>query len=205
MPLLVGSRRVVLGGRSLHVAASDDFTDASGVLLQNHTPSGGGAWVKNGDATGDIIISGANRARTSSGNGICTHSAIPPTRNYEVEADLVGMTDTNSSSAGILLRFDATVFTGYMMRYTTNGDAYQIIKWVAGASTILATASVALPANARIRGVAQETSLSLYVDGTLLLNASGVDITIPGFAGVWCTGTSAASTGVHLDNWLVRW
>src|SRR5687767_8595963 len=122
---------------------SDAFTDTAGVGLAAHTPTGGGTWTEHAsDNAGNIVISDANRARSSSGNTtLFYHSGTPATAEYDVSSDIhVFTTAVTSHQPGIAGRIDTAAATYYAIRKTTSTTTqFQLIKNVAGSVTVLAS------------------------------------------------------------------
>jgi hypothetical protein len=179
MPLLVGSRRALLGGvRSLVVFASDLFTDANGTTLQSHTPTGGGTWTK--------------------------HSATPPAADYDVACDVLLISATTTNGAGPAGRMDAAANTCYFARYNSNTGGWELFKLVAGVATQLGstvTQSLTLAQRYRATLSLRGTTISLAVDGVTIISVTDSAISAAGAVGLRINGLTAASTGVQLDTW----
>jgi hypothetical protein len=206
MPLLVGSRRALLGGvRSLVVFASDLFTDANGTTLQSHTPTGGGTWTKHSASTADALIE-SNRVKgaTTSTTQLYTHSATPPAADYDVACDVLLISATTTNGAGPAGRMDAAANTCYFARYNSNTGGWELFKLVAGVATQLGstvTQSLTLAQRYRATLSLRGTTISLAVDGVTIISVTDSAISAAGAVGLRINGLTAASTGVQLDTW----
>lgn len=206
----VGLPSGVLVGRSgERVVASDTFTDVDGTALQSHVPSGGGAWVRHSSSTaGGTHLIGSNRVYSSVASSIPVHyhNHTPSTPNYLVEADVVLLTDNNSSTIGVAGRILTNALTFYYARYTTSGDIFQLFKSIANVSTQLGTSVahiLSVGVGTRLGLDMDGTLISMLIDGEVVMSATDSDITAAGRAGIRSNNASTLTTGVHLDNWQV--
>lgn len=202
--MMMAASGVEAGGGS-SIFASDDFTDTDGTLLQNHTPSGGGSWIKHGGQ--DAQISGNRVIHSSGAEGNYYHSADPTSADYIVAADVVMRSDNDSSEACVLGRQDpnagGTTETYYMARYATNGNAWQLFKRVSGSFTLLGSFAQALTVDQayRLELSMVGTAIKLLVDSVERVSVTDSGITAAGKAGLRTVGGSTSTTGAHLDNW----
>jgi hypothetical protein len=186
--------------------ASDAFTDADTTVLTAHIPTGGGTWTAvTGNGAGDATID-AGRVHNTNDTTLHSyaHSWAPSSPNYDVECDVVMRSDNNLANAGVIGRASTGAHTYYHARYTTNGDAWQLIAYAAGTGTQLGSGvSQTLVVDQAYRLVLRMrgTTITLIVDGVPRILQLDGTITAAGRAGVRFQEASAAATGPHLDNW----
>lgn len=182
------------------VFLSDSFTDTDYTLLTAHAPEIGGAYMQHPVVAGQFTISPNKRAFLTT-SGVVYNAAIPPTADYDVEADIVRVSTAISSSA-IIGRADTTAATFYMARWEPDGGKWELYKSIAGAFTLLNSVVSAFESGAtkRARLSLSGTTQQLYVDGVLVCSASDTAITAAGRVGLRGSIVNSFNTGIHIDN-----
>lgn len=196
------------------VFASDTFTDTSGTNLTAHTPEVGSAWVKTNGATGDAMISDANRARiNSTTTAIYRQPTTPPSADYSVEATLVVKSYGGGITwnAGLYGRAPGDGTNSCYRFFFTNpsgggAGTFTLGKIVTGTATVLDTdTSFTLVDESSyvLRLEMIGSTIKGYLDGVEICSATDSAVSAAGFAAVYFGSTSAVSlngnTG-HLDN-----
>lgn len=186
--------------------ASDTFTGTEGTELSAYAA----AWTRHTSYTINSEIA-ANRARQSAslGGSAYWHSGTPASADYSVSADLFFKeTNGGTSGAGPIGRVDTAANTFYHARYIgSTADAWQLYKFVAGATTLLGSSAQAITDetshNCKLRMVG--TTIEVYVDGgaTALISVTDSAIAAAGKAGLRFfdnTTTPSDTVGIHIDN-----
>lgn len=117
--------------------ANDTFTDANGVLLENHTGEIGATWVEHGNSFGTSIDIQSNRADGNGNDNIYYASGDPINEGYSVQADVIK--SGAASDTGVLCRVNTATQNWYSLTITTT--SVRIFK---NASTNLQTRAVTL-------------------------------------------------------------
>lgn len=193
------------------VLITDTMTDTNGVTLQSHTPESGGSYTKYPGYTADgLIFSNRLRGTDSASYDQYTHSATPPTADYDVQADFYVVTNLTSDGSGILGRADATVSAGndtyYYAQYINSSGQWSLDKAVAGVFTNLGTYTQALSTSTAyaLKLEMRGTTIKLYVDSVERISVTDSDISAAGKAGLY-GNRSGDATGYHLDNFQVTY
>lgn len=188
------------------IFAADTFTDTAGVLLQNHTPSGGGTWAKHGDSTCDIVITDANRVRsggTSGQLGLYYHSGTPSAADYTVSADLRLVTDSNASQIAVAARIDVTTGACYWFGLSTFSNGWRLFYYDGTTHTQVGTTVAQGMTGGQdfaIDLTVTGTTLTCFLGGVAIITQTDANLTAAGKAGIIALEPAANSTGVHLDN-----
>jgi len=188
------------------IFAADTLDDTAGVLLQNHTPSGGGTWTKHADSTCDIVITDANRVRQNGTSGqiaFYSHSGTPSSADQTISADLRLVTDNNLSSIGVIARFDTATGNGYIFILSAFANGWQLYKRVGGVFTQLGpTVAQGMTANQdfSIDLTVTGTTITGFVGGVSTISQTDAVITAAGNSGIYAAATASNIAGVHLDN-----
>lgn len=188
------------------MAITDTFTDTAGTNVTSHTPDAGGTWTLATGTSGVITAAGRVRPGASSAtSALHYHSAVPPSADYEVSADLYQVTITAGQLAGVLIRYDSAADSGYMARYLHGSAVIQLYRRVSGVFTLLTSSSYTITPTTATRIACQASGTTLYVkiDGsTVITYSDGSPITGAGRAGIAITGgtTPSDSAGLHIDN-----
>ena len=170
------------------------FTDVPGKTLQTHTPESGGPWVRHASSSLDAVITSTGRVRRNgSGNGLLSLTGTHPNADYDVSADVVAPqpTATRQGDVGIVGRLNTTTGEGYVAAYSQAAQQWQLhrrgsdglLQQIGWASANV-TAGVAYRLVLRLRG----SSLSMFVNGSLVIAATDGTLTGAGRAGVYFYG-----------------
>jgi hypothetical protein len=188
--------------------ASDTFTASDGTALTAHIPELG-AWVRNGPSSsgaGDPVING-NRVHNQNDANVRYHYLVTPSSpDYDITCDVVMRSDNNASAAGPAGRQDLSAVTAYYARYNTGVDAWQLFKVVNNAATQLGTnqaATLVVDQAYACTLSMKGTLIRLLVDTVVLISVTDAAVTA-GAAGIRVGGAATSTTGVHLDNLVVR-
>lgn len=203
---LVGTRRALLGGRS-RVIASEDFSVADGTAITAIAFP----WTKHASGAANNIAHPSVDNGTVHGEDATTTSVyyradIAALADALVEVDLVMRSDNDLSTSGVVARLSTAAATYYQARYATSGNVLQLFKTVAGVSTQLGgNVAQALTVDEPHR-----LGLSVYGNTVVLLydrieRIVVTDSAIPaaGRVGIRFNSNATATTGLHLDNWMV--
>lgn len=209
--LTVGTGIALMGSPGLRTLAEDFFTDADSTLLSAHVPTSGGSWALHASysGAGDSAVINSNRVHNANDTNrrVYVHSAVVPA-NCEVEADFWRVTDNAASEAALALRIQSGADTYYFAWYSANPNGWRLFKVVAGAQTaLIANSNVGLASDgtvARAKFTAQGSLLRLFVDGALVHEVTDTAISGAGAAGIMLDDEATSTTGIHLDNFLVR-
>lgn len=184
----------------------DTFTDTDGTLLQDHTPSGGGQWIRNPNSTGDALITG-DRVRGYPGfqQALYAHSWVPASATYAVQAAFYVRSSTLGTD-GLFARMDPQGLTWYVARYVT--DRWRIELLNNGAYTLLVNQAVAFPVTVGqtylVRFDVSDAAKVLYVDGSEVARTTNNAVTAAGSAGIRIYSPhSGELNGFHLDDFTV--
>ncbi|HEX8629218.1 MAG TPA: LamG domain-containing protein, partial [Catenuloplanes sp.] len=197
--------------------SADTFTNATnGTVLSSHTGETDATWTR---WAGDTITAfttttspGTLRKSNVAGGVTYYASAVPPSADYQVEADVV-VKSTAVASIGVVGRLSTSATGGgtyYLARYDKVTAAWQLLKVVNGTATVLGTAYAQTLAvgTYRLKLTLKGTSLALAVDGVDRVTATDAAIAAAGQAGVRLgAGSESTSysdtTSYHLDNFRV--
>jgi hypothetical protein len=195
------------------VVVNDTLTDAAGVLLQNHTPEVGGPITKHSASggTSDGVITDANSLRSGGSVGgllLFRWAGVPASPDYTSEMNLTRKTFVTSNSWGVMARFDnAASYAGYNLNYQYSNASWNLLKYVGGVGTAMATAvgqtlvdgttyNVKLVVSGgnptTVRGLVNDVEIFNVTDSTSPLTAAGT-LAIRG-GGALTTNT----TGLHI-------
>lgn len=186
--------------------AHDEFTDANGTLLDDHIATDGGTWVRHVSATpGTQFAIASNRIWDNGSRAVYTHSGVPASADYSVEADFVVL-DNTDGFPGIIARCDPTSETYYFVRVRGDPEPHQIelAKIVNGTQAVMISdAEDLLPGTYRIKLTLAGSSLTVSKDGAPIIEHTDGDITAAGLVGVRGSQAFASATsGTHLDNFM---
>jgi hypothetical protein len=195
--------------------SADELDDTSGTLLSNHTGAVGATWNLWPGQARTAVISNENRLRMSgaaTGGTLYYTSAVPPSANYLVEADVHVKSLLSSDSIGVVGRMNTSASdTFYLARYFRDSGAWQLFRIVNGTGTQLGVnyAQTLSPGGTyRLALDMNGSTIRLLVDGVARVTATDTAITAAGRGGVRL-GTSATTAtitdtaGMHLDNFRI--
>jgi hypothetical protein len=160
------------------VFVSDTFTDTDGVLLENHAPETGGAWLRRLGFSSVQIDSNAIEP-TGSGWIFYTNSEAPGGNEYEVQLDV-----TTSGVQGLLVRF--VDLSNYYNVYLFDAlNQWVLIKRVGGTSTQIASLIEAAPATPyEMKLECLTATKKLYVDDVEKMSTADDELQDTGLAGL---------------------
>lgn len=197
---------------SAAIYGRDTFTDTDTTELSTHTSTGGAAWAKNTGGSADMTILGNRCVQTTSNGGLGYNyylDVAPASPNYRVQADFVVFTVISTNYIGLGVRKSTTAATHYEFTYNGPMAQWELNHFAAGSGTLLDSAAVTLT-NGQTYRVALEAKGSLLrgkVNGLVVVEATDANITTAGRAGLggYVPGSAAtASTGIHVDNFVIQ-
>lgn len=181
--------------------ATDTFTDADTTLLTAHTPNvpGSGTWSALHGATDAYISSPANVVSGTGSFGVYGCPGTPPSADYAASIDFK-VVGAASAIGYVGARFTAGG-NGYIFGYSYHAaNLWELFKlnWAAS-NTLLASSAVTLADSTTytLKITVSGTTISGYVNNSLVCTATDSDIGSAGQAGIW---VEAASTANTLDN-----
>lgn len=189
----------------------DSFTDTAGTLLQNHRGDSDSTWTKYSFASaGSGVISGANRARPAANTRTVYYSsAVPPTGEYDLLADLTVV--SNTGYAGLVGRLDTATDSYYYVIYNKGTSRWELTKRVNGTNTVLGYFPEALTVGGeyKVKFQIRDAAKTLFVQNPgandYIQRISSTDNTLiaAGRVGLTFNPNVAASdtVGLHFDNY----
>jgi hypothetical protein len=197
--------------------SADSFTGSAGTALTSHTGEIGASWVHVGGDNTAVLTDEGRVRRNGTGGSRDSVSAVPPSADYAVEADLHVKSNLSGERVGVVGRMSADGGYYYMAQYQQVDNGFHLYKSHSGGFNWLGcwcpggSASVGQTFRLRLdMSGTTTTTLKVYVDG--VLRVSYADSSSPhmaaGTAGLQdgAYGLSANktdSTGVHVDNFRV--
>jgi hypothetical protein len=190
------------------LVVNDTFTDTAGVALTSHTGETGATWTAHpNQTTQSYVITDANRVRaggSSTGVALAYASGTPVSADYTVECDLLVKSLLAGSSIGVFARLDTAAVNGYHLRYDVQNTRWQLLKYVTGTGTVIATdvtTTLTVGQTYHIKLKCTGTTIEGFVDGVLTHTATDSAVTAAGKAGLRGGGALAGNTtGLHVDN-----
>lgn len=194
--------------------AADTFGAPTGTKLEARgtgidTPW---TWVKHTVRNPDAAIITGGRVHKDGGNhdAIYYISAEPPSREYDVSADLYVASNVQMFFAGICGRMSTESKTMYVAWYSHSNTRWQLAKFDGGTLTALGEDIQPLEAGKTYRVTLQITdrAKSLMVDGVRRITSLDNTITETGRPGLYfvsqdALNEKAALSGYHIDNFWV--
>lgn len=191
------------------IFVKDSFTGASGTAITSHVGETGAVWKSqvpnNGNSPGSVVLDGAGGLR---GNSLARESlyfasGIPPTAEYDLEADFVAKSIIPGQYVGLMGRIASTTATFYDI--VTDGSTWYLQQFVNGTGTGLGTCGAPLAAGqtAHVKLSLRNAAISATVNGTACASSPSPIIAGAGQVGVafYQTGVqSTTTTGIHVDN-----
>ena len=192
------------------VVVNDTFTDTATTNLTAHTGELGATWTKQTGVTGNLVISNANRVRTTTADADVAYEAsgVPATNEYDVECDFYCHTSIAGHYTILWGRKLTTAKTGYSAEIWVSEGSLNLCKFVNGAQTILGSFSMSLSdaTSYHIKLEIRTAAKKVFVDGVERISSANDDLTDTGRGGiaVYCTTPAPTdSTGTHFDNFVV--
>lgn len=194
------------GGSGPTVFVQDSFTAPDGTSLLVHVGEVGATWAKN-TASGPVSAAINNdrvNQDASGGTGFFYASGVAPSADYTVTVGLTLLTSLAGAAQGVIARASTTALSGYVFRYTVTGTAWQLVRWVAGAPTIIGTPfvqSLTIGQTYQMKLQCAGSQISGWVDGVQVIPpVTDSTLTTAGVVCLYCAGTGGATTGVVSSN-----
>ena len=181
------------------VFVSDTFTDTDAVLLQNHTPETGGAWIRrSGFDTLEIIN---NELKASSFQVLhYTNNASPGSADYNINFDW--NFSSTGNSIGVFSRYlDASNRYLLLKQKSGSSQRLKLFKMVSGFSTELdiITESLVVGIEAgrfELSGATQKG----FAGGVEKVSGTDSELTLVGFTGLYFV----TNASFRMDNYIVN-
>jgi hypothetical protein len=108
--------------------SADEFTNTAGTGLSSHTGGVGATWTSMTGQARTAVITSQNRVRKETGTGGALYytSALPPSADYLVEADVHVKSLVLSDSIGVIGRFDVAGDRYYRARYEVSNARWAV-------------------------------------------------------------------------------
>lgn len=183
---------------------NDTFTDTAGTALTAHTGETGATWAEHPDQSADdLVITAAGRLRPSAAGAegtFCFASGTPPGKDYYVEAPVRFVTKPGSGFVGVGVRGGQTgAIDLYWAIFNLGTDDWEL--WEAGAQRGSSTTPATSAGNTyTLRLRAHGPTVSVWVDGTLVVWHRDAAPAGPGSAFVVGYGAFTDAAGLHLDS-----
>jgi hypothetical protein len=170
--------------------------------ITGHTGELGATWTQDSGYGDNFVVTPAGRAYPGDSQSADYTSGTPASAEYDVEADLVCLSNTGNTQICGRMASNATMY----MAGFFNGVGWQIYYQNAGSfSSALDTnssshgTSLTISQVYALRFEIRNATKRLYVDDVLVLSTADNTVTAAGKAGVRGAG-AAELTGYHLDN-----
>ena len=177
---------------------SDTFSgESDATALTDHTGETGATWTQLNATHG---VTAAGRAYNKAGGEIVSiASGSPASAEYDVEADLVGLTAT-SSQVGVAGR--CTDKNNLYFFDAVQGTGLRLYKRVAITYTQLGSYSTTVDGSyaARLKLEIRDGAKKGYEAGVERISTADNALTAAGSAGIRSSGAQTTTTGIHLDN-----
>ncbi|WP_156680074.1 hypothetical protein [Sphingomonas profundi] len=169
----------------------------------DYSPIIGGKWSKhNGSTSTPSIKSGRFSCASAGSSPRIINATVPPKADYKVEADFTFVGGTPSTSyAGIMLRLSSTALQGYGVYWNGANSQWRLMRWTgtgANINTLAATPAGGQTYHLEVRAVG--TTISAYVDGTLIGTASDTNYQAAGGVGIHYPNNATDAAGIQIDN-----
>lgn len=210
---------IALAVQTFAASITCTFTAADGTLLEDYANGAEATWTENtGKASGNIQISNANRAHTTTTNDAYYYldNFTPATYNYDVEATVTfkSVPTSNTNYFGIGARASSTSATsGYLALLLKSSSGWQI-QLLRYGSSVFETANISTPSVngvTTMKLIVREHTILVEWDETIVIEHS-VDDSTPDYltSAIYPTlfmkGVTAHlddSTGLHVDDFTV--
>jgi hypothetical protein len=182
--------------------ASDTFTGTDATVLSSHTDDLGKTWTRHAtsDAGNDWEID-TNRIRpTGAAYAKYTNGGVPPSADYDVDADFVVITTPASYHFGISGRHDTTADTYYFTGFS-DPSTFRLLKVIAAAETVLGSETQA-PLNCHLRLHMVGTTIQSLRDTVSRFSVTDAGITATGRSGIVKFWDTTTTTGFRFDNFI---
>jgi hypothetical protein len=179
---------------------TDTFTDTDSTPLGSHTGETGASWTEHGSyvlANDPFITGNKLRSNVDGEMALWYASGTPLSAEYDVECEITMVTLGLARKAGVAGRIAAGANTFYFAWYNDFGSSWELLKMVAGASTLLGTYAVAAGLQTyTLKLEIRDATKKLFLDGVERISSSDNAIAAAGKAGV----LSNAGGGALFDN-----
>ena len=189
----------------------DSFTASDGVRINERSGEAGAGWsLAVGYPANAAPLVTANRIYNDALSAVWRSTGLAASADYEIVSLWRCMSSIASGNTAIFLRNNPNgldrLYWGGHFEGTSRG--WRLMKTVDGVSTQLGSfvGPTALTAGQWYRVVIRTvgTTISLIVDGTTLVTATDSAVTAAGYGGVRMATICTSSTGVHIEDILVR-
>jgi lysophospholipase L1-like esterase len=198
------SSPITVAAASSTMFVNASFTGTDGTAITSYTPEAGGGFVAApvpGNVTNTASVLQTGRLAsvlTNSGTQVAVHraTAAASSADHYVEAVVDFLSAIAGQGTGIGARMDPTTENYYWARYNATAGGWQLYKTVSGTTTQLGTtftdafASGSRTARLTVSG----STISLSVDGTVVVTVTDAAIPTGSYVGTRLTNTSTAAT-----------
>lgn len=188
------------------IFASDLFSGATGGYLYQHAPEKGGNWAGyDGGGQTRVFIGSSNDIWGDSTSGSHVLSLAPVEPDVMVEADIRQLSSVPNQLMGVIARAQTGSTSFYFAEYSKPLGAFRIGKKIDGGSSIpIVVSDPFILQNGQLYHIiftVVGSTLTLWVDGVQISQATDTDITTSGKVGVRLGGAATSvTTGMHLDS-----
>lgn len=176
----------------------DSFTGTDGTNLSSHTGEIGAAWSYGSPSANTIQLTGSGRVRgnTHFQVSVILASGVPASPNYTVRATFHYFSSVASYEMGLVARYNGA--GGYYYAdYDTNAN-----RWLLVSNGVVLIGTVDQTLNAGqdylVELVCAGTTISLKVDGAVIITGTNSDLPDAGLCGIHCQSDATDTTGVQL-------
>ncbi|MDC7675375.1 LamG-like jellyroll fold domain-containing protein [Asticcacaulis machinosus] len=175
------------------VFVSDSFTDAAGTTLLAHTGERGAGWIAHpaspDSTTNPSVITAVGKLiHPHTTGGYYLASGVPSSANHYVELDIDYLSHQQGSE-GIMLRFNETAMTGYLITIAHEEEfkKIKIFRMSAGTWNYLIEKTFIWDAKTskRFRGSINGSNITVTIDGEEFLTRSDGTVTAAGRVGLY--------------------
>lgn len=153
-------------------------------------------WVKATGFTANALLDGAGGVYDQYGNPNCyRYNAAPASADYSVSVVLPQTSSASNYTGGPALRIQTGAQTCYVAFWHGGVQDWRIEKFLAGATSYIASGATTNPPNTASRTVkldAAGSTIKLYVDGTQVLSVTDTDISTAGYPGIFPVNPAAS-------------
>ncbi len=162
-------------------------TGGANVNLQSHTADTGGPWTRHPLFGTNTTVQGSSAGYAvcaSPGNASMYYAPAGAGDTQTITADLYCILATDSSRAGCVVRCDTSTDDAYWVRIRPSTNLLEVHRRDAGATVLLATASVTVPLNAAATLVVTVETVGSTVEVSVTYNGSNPTLTDEGATNV---------------------
>lgn len=174
--------------------ASSNFPGTAGTELSASDAN----WIKGNGFTANALIDGAGGAYDQFGNPNCyRYNTAPATADYSVSVVLPQTSASSQHTGGPAIRVQTGAQSCYVAFWHGGVQDWRIEKFLAGATSYIASGATTNPPNTASRTVslsATGSTIELRIDGSLLLSVTDVDIPAAGYPGIFPSNPQTPGT-----------